>query len=187
MTCQRPIQPPNRSRQGHSLSPKRLGRDALIAVVTLFYAVMLLAAWRPQFFSAETLSDGLDSGWAFALNAFHAKGFQHGRDVVFTYGPLGFLEPRFYHPDTYIALLLRSAAFAVVVWYALWSYGRSVIQNVWARGVWLVILTTLAGITVRATEPEFFLCALLLLIHFHRSPGTRANAVWWLLIASLAL
>jgi hypothetical protein len=165
----------------------RTGRDALIAVVTLFYAVMLLPAWQPQFFSPETLGNGLDSGWAFALHAFHAKGFQHGRDVVFTYGPLGFLEPRFYHPDTYIALLLRSAAFAVVVWYALWSYGRSVIQNVWARGVWLVILTTLAGITARATESEFFLCALLLLIHFHRSPGTRANAVWRLLIVSLAL
>ena len=167
----------------------RIGRDELIAVVTLFYAVMLLAAWRPQFFSAETLSDGLDSGWAFALHAFHAKGFQHGRDVVFTYGPLGFLEPRFYHPDTYIALLLRSAAFAVVVWYALWAYGRSVIQNALTRGVWLVFLMTVASVTTRAIDrpPESFLCALLLLIHFHRTPGSRAAGAWWLLIASLAL
>src|SRR5688572_17388739 len=148
---------------------------------------MLLAAWRPQFFSAETLSDGLDSGWAFALHVFHSKGLEHGREIVFTYGPLGFLEPRFYHPATYIALLCRSAAFALVFWYGLWSYGRCVIRNVFARAVWLVTLTTLAGITVRATESEFFLCALLLLIHFHRSPGRQAGAAWWLLIASLAL
>src|SRR5688572_1521543 len=148
---------------------------------------MLLSAWRPQFFSAETLGYGLDSGWAFALHAFHAKGLQHGRDVVFTYGPLGFLEPRFYHPETYIALLCRSVAFAAVLWFGLWSYGRRVIRNVLVRGVWLLILTTLAGIAVRATESEFFLCALLLLIHFHRSPTTQTDGARWLLVASLAL
>src|SRR5687767_715327 len=120
---------------------------SIVKVVTLFYAVMLLPAWQPQFFNAETLGNGLDWGWAFALHAFHAKGLEHGRDVVFTYGPLGFLEPRFYHPATYIALLCRSAAFALVFWFGAWSYGRRVIPNVLARAVWLVILTTLAGIT----------------------------------------
>ena len=35
-------------------SPVR--RDAVIAVVTLFYAVMLLPAWQPQFFNIERLS-----------------------------------------------------------------------------------------------------------------------------------
>jgi hypothetical protein len=177
----------------------RVDRHRLIAIVTLLYAVILLPAWRPQFFGIETVGDGLDSGWAFALHVFHAKGFQHGRDLVFPYGPLGFLEPRFYHPDTYIALLFRSAAFAVVLWFGMWSYGRAAIPNVLARGVWLTILTTLASVTVRTIDhpPEFFLCALLLLIHFHRScgtivartlPGPRGEeAVWWLLIASLAL
>ena len=164
-------------------------RDALIASVTLFYALMLLSAWQPQFFSIETLRDGLDSGWAFALHAFHSRGLQHGRDVVFTYGPLGFLEPRVYHPDTFVALLSRSAAFALVFWFALWSYGRRIIPNVFARGVWVVILTSLAGITVRAVDhtPDFFLCALLLLIHFSPSLRMQAGGAWWLLIASLAL
>ena len=150
---------------------------------------MLLSAWRPQFFSVETLDYGLDSGWAFALHALHSKGLEHGRDVVFTYGPLGFLEPRFYHPDTYIALLSRSAAFAVVFWLGVWSYGRRVIPNVFARGVWLVVLTSLAGITVRTVDhtPEFFLCALLLFIHFHPSQKTQYAGAWWLLVASLAL
>jgi hypothetical protein len=167
----------------------RVGLDALIASVTVFYAVMLLAAWQPQFFSTETVRSGLDSGWAFALHAFHAKGLQHGRDVVFTYGPLGFLEPRFYHPDTYNLLLSRSAAFAVVFWVGVWSYGRRVIPNILARAMWLVVLTTLASVMVRTVDhpPEFFLCALLLLIHFYPLRQTRAEGAWWLLIASLAL
>jgi hypothetical protein len=197
---------PPRTVNGPATVWSRAGRDGLIAVVTLFYAVILLSAWRPQFFSIETVGDGLDSGWAFALHVFHAKGFQHGRDLVFPYGPLGFLEPRFYHPDTYIALLFRSAAFAVVLWFGMWSYGRAALPNVLVRGVWLTIVTTLASVTVRTIDhtPEFFLCALLLLIHFHRSRGTVVartpttvartlsgprgeEAAWWLLIASLAL
>jgi hypothetical protein len=34
---------------------------------------------------------GLDASWAVALNYFHVKGLVFGRDVGFTYGPLGYL------------------------------------------------------------------------------------------------
>jgi hypothetical protein len=34
---------------------------------------------------------GPDPSWEFAMNYFFSKNIQHGRDVIFTYGPLGFL------------------------------------------------------------------------------------------------
>jgi hypothetical protein len=34
---------------------------------------------------------GLDGSWSMALLYFHQHGFQFGRDIIFTYGPLGFL------------------------------------------------------------------------------------------------
>src|SRR5580704_5749728 len=38
---------------------------------------------------------GLDESWAWALNAVTQTGYIFGKDVVFTYGPLGFLmSPR---------------------------------------------------------------------------------------------
>jgi hypothetical protein len=37
------------------------------------------------------LKPGLDESWAWALNAVTQTGFLFGKDVVFTYGPLGFL------------------------------------------------------------------------------------------------
>lgn len=39
----------------------------------------------------HAIGTGLDGSWAFALNWFAAHGFIHGRDVAFTYGPLGYL------------------------------------------------------------------------------------------------
>ncbi len=34
---------------------------------------------------------GLDASWAHALNVAHARNFIFGRDIVFTFGPLGYL------------------------------------------------------------------------------------------------
>src|SRR5450432_918721 len=39
----------------------------------------------------ESVKPGLDESWAWALNAVTQTNYIFGRDVVFTYGPLGFL------------------------------------------------------------------------------------------------
>jgi hypothetical protein len=42
-------------------------------------------------FPREPLGNDLDSSWAAILGFAHQKGLQFGTDIVFTYGPLGFL------------------------------------------------------------------------------------------------
>jgi hypothetical protein len=59
----------------------RLARAAAWAVAVLFTF--------PGFFN--TLGVGLDPSWAWAINALPYTGSLPGRDVVFTYGPLGWL------------------------------------------------------------------------------------------------
>jgi hypothetical protein len=50
---------------------------------------------------------GVDSGWCAVLNWAHQCGLQFGKDVVFTYGPLGFLVTPYYFgqsPDFLVAV-----------------------------------------------------------------------------------
>src|SRR5438046_1733097 len=42
-----------------------------------------------------------DVSWAAVLHYAWAANWQFGRDIVFTYGPLGFLHPGIYMPETW--------------------------------------------------------------------------------------
>jgi hypothetical protein len=53
-------------------------------------------------------SVGLDPSWRLAINRATADGLQFGRDIVFTYGPLGAVLTRLYEPG--LRLLTSSAA-----------------------------------------------------------------------------
>ncbi|HVH35435.1 MAG TPA: hypothetical protein VM847_15120, partial [Tahibacter sp.] len=60
--------------------------------------------------------DALDGSWTAVLSWAFSQGAQFGDDIVFTYGPLGFLIPiANYHPQTY-ALFFAAQVFFGVVW-----------------------------------------------------------------------
>lgn len=53
---------------------------------------------------------GPDASWAAGLYMAHAEGLQFGRDLVFTYGPLGFLEvPVLYQQTLWVVAFLYQA------------------------------------------------------------------------------
>ena len=56
----------------------------------------------------------LDASWRMALGYFLEQGFAFGRDVVFTYGPLGFLLGRTYTADFFWPLILWQLFLAAV-------------------------------------------------------------------------
>ncbi|HZO97841.1 MAG TPA: hypothetical protein VFB42_10760 [Gaiellaceae bacterium] len=73
-------------------------------------AGLALATW--PFLSVRAGAD-LDSSWVIGLHLAAARGLDHGRDVVFTYGPLGFLlVPR--------AVTTATAAASIAVSLAVW-------------------------------------------------------------------
>jgi hypothetical protein len=69
---------------------------------------------------------GLDTSWVYGLNHFFNSQFRFGRDVNFTYGPLGFLlYPVNLGYDVLLAILYRAAMAAALIFVlALLSPGR---------------------------------------------------------------
>jgi hypothetical protein len=66
----------------------------LLGVLGCSYGVLLLAPWR------FTLPEvGLESSWDQVVAYGAREGWQWGRDIVFTFGPLGFLTPNPYDAD----------------------------------------------------------------------------------------
>src|SRR6266849_2358442 len=67
---------------GGALSlPRRWLAGALLVIV----AVLTVPG------SYGAIGTGLDPSWVWGINAFRPAGFRFGRDVIFSYGPLGYL------------------------------------------------------------------------------------------------
>jgi hypothetical protein len=58
-------------------------------VTAVFALVVAVLTWDPQ---PIIPAPGLDPSWTLGLNLAAASGLDHGTEVIFTYGPLGFLE-----------------------------------------------------------------------------------------------
>ena len=80
----------------------------------IVFVYLSLPVWHPRIFGAR-----LDDSWLATLNHFAFDGLRFGRELVFTYGPLGFLQNPFFYPGTYslqIAFyLLLGTALALVI------------------------------------------------------------------------
>ncbi|MGF7210515.1 hypothetical protein GGE65_005122 [Skermanella aerolata] len=79
---------------------------ALLRIVLLVTLVILCVPWSPWMPSA-----GLDPSWVFVLHHAFAEGWQWGKDIVFTFGPLGFNYAGMYHPATYSIMLTGQLIF----------------------------------------------------------------------------
>ena len=100
-------------------------RTALGLLVPAF--LIFVVSW-PDFRPGEMV-DGLDPSWHAGLAMARLDGLQFGREIIFTYGPLGFLKGlSLYYTETYrLALAYQLAmhfAFAVVLfWCARRTFG----------------------------------------------------------------
>ena len=68
----------------------------IIYILILAFALLELVAWMPTFYipaDARSLrSYGNDISTEFLLPYFFDKGVQFGKDIIFSYGPLGFIK-----------------------------------------------------------------------------------------------
>jgi hypothetical protein len=128
-----------------------------------------------------------DDAWIQMLHMAFAERLQFGRDIVFTFGPWGFLYGG-YHPATYLISVVVWAVLAVVFWWAAWRVVTHFFKNPLVCWLWLLAVIGLASITryllmdARLTVWPL----LLLLLHFsvEKRPFTWTQAM---LVISLAL
>ena len=66
----------------------------------------------------------LEPSWEAVLNFAAAKDLQHGVDIVFTYGPLGYLMQNCFYPATWLRVLLFQAISRFVYVALVWHLAR---------------------------------------------------------------
>ncbi|PYI60575.1 MAG: hypothetical protein DMC59_02690 [Verrucomicrobia bacterium] len=129
----------------------------------------------------------VDRSWIQMLHMAFTERLQFGRDIVFTFGPWGFLYGG-YHPATYLISIIVWAVLAVVFWWAAWRVVTHFFKNPVVSWLWMMAIIGLASIT-----PFLYMDArltawplLLLLLHFsvEERPFTWTEAM---LVISLGL
>ncbi len=145
-----------------------------------FLALTLIAFVLPDF-----PASGLDSSWRMALGKFLLDGRQFGTEVVFTYGPLGFVMGKTYWGGQWASLIvwhgLQAVVFsAIVFWhgYRLGGYAR----------VFFFLFFFFLGLTYQdAMHQTIVAFAGLELIRRTNTPWRWSSVAWLALLAILSL
>ena len=87
-----------------------------------------------------------EESWVRALHWAFQQRAQFGSEIVFTYGPWGFLSCG-YDPATYGVSVAAWSALALVFWWAGWRTARTLFRNEFTGALWLIALAAVAGFT----------------------------------------
>src|ERR1700682_702603 len=92
---------------------KTLSAGGKISMVHRFLSLIGIIYLCIATFSVQTdkIQPGLDESWRYGLNALATGHYIFGKDVIFTYGPLGYLS----HPMPLGDNLARAAAFTLCI------------------------------------------------------------------------
>jgi hypothetical protein len=106
-------------------SLNRLSRHRQAVLAWLGQALLWLSLWLGLIHFPQPPAAGLDPSWRMALGYAAQHHLQHGVDLVFTYGPLGYLLPVINSGGLYAHHLIwqlgANAIFATIIW----LFGRS--------------------------------------------------------------
>jgi hypothetical protein len=129
----------------------------------------------------------LDFSWELTLPWAFEQHLQFGRDIVFTYGPWGFLSGGYY-PPTFTLSVIAWIILSLVFWQAGWRVAGHFSNNRLFSWCWLMGFVGVAGLSV----DHFFdlrvvgLIVLLLFLYFFVE-GRSVTAIQILLVVSLGM
>ena len=99
-----------------------------------------------QFFPGTTVSaPTIDGSWIQTLHIAFERHWQFGRDILFTFGPWGFLSGGYY-PPTFVTSVIVWAMLAVVFWWAGWRLACHFSSNKLVSWLWLAGFTGMANL-----------------------------------------
>ena len=109
------------------------------AAFVLFSAFWIYTALLTLPFTYWIPGTGLDDSHAFGSNYFPNAGFRYGSDLVFTYGPFGYLN----HPEDIGNHILIANLFRAAMWLALLSH-LILFYRLGMNGFWKSLLLMLS-------------------------------------------
>ena len=154
----------------------------LAATTSLLFAVSrFLPSGRPGGYSI------VEDGWMQMLHMAFVERLQFGRDIVFTFGPWGFLFGG-YHPATYLISVVVWVVLAVVFWWAAWRVVTHFFKNPLVCWLWTMAVIGLASISAYVLIDARLTAWPVLLLLLHFSVEERAFTLTQaMLVVSLAL
>ena len=174
--------------RGSSPAGFRLKNLVWLAFITL--AVIYVFS---RFIPASSLRDyafpdDVEDSWTMALHAGFLQHLQFGTDLVFTYGPWGFLA-RGYHPQTYPLSVTVWSALALIFMFAGWRLARQLGCRGICAWLWLVTLSAFATIPLGTDMDTRLLLfvTLFLLQHFFSETDKTTKAFLVVALGCLSL
>lgn len=117
-----------------AIAPRVTSSRRAVEIITGLLCAILLPAVLPRMPESELHAD-----FNAHLAHFFRSHLQHGVDIVFTYGPYGFLgEPR-YHKYTWLLAQAINGAAAMLIFVAMAYIARLYIQRNILAALWLVV------------------------------------------------
>jgi hypothetical protein len=115
-------------------------------------------------------ASGLDPSWAYAVNEAVARHLIFGRDVIFTYGPLGSVGTQVYHPATDTLMIAGSALIGLAL-----SAGSSMLA--WPKRAHLLLLLPIVVAEAPIRDAVLLALPFLLLLVTFRLSSAPADPV----------
>jgi hypothetical protein len=124
------------------------GKSRLKGLIRLLFITLAVIYVFSRFIPAASqqdypVSNDVDVSLTMALDDAFIQHLQFGTDIVFTYGPWGFLA-RGYHPQTHLLAVIIWSGLALVFMFAGWQFVRQSGCRRICAWLWLVLLAALA-------------------------------------------
>jgi hypothetical protein len=134
----------------------------VVTGVSLVFLLGLFMPWKP------TAPVGpLDGSWNMVLHWAFVHHVDFGHDLIFTFGPWGFIWQG-YDPATFGWSLLGWALLSAAFFMGIYQLARYFTRQWWAAGLWLLLVIAVAGANWLLQDVRLFaLGALLVVIHFY--------------------
>src|SRR4051812_26063643 len=143
---------------------------------------MLLVRWEPDYLGR--FEPSLDPSWMMILSRAFAGHWQFGKDVLFTFGPYGFLFSYFYDPHTYPLMIGIQLACTTILLIGLWQLARRLIRSPLVAACWVM---GIVGATALFVENFYATCAAVLLADCFFVRRQRLSGIAWALCAVMGL
>lgn len=148
--------------------------------VLLASLALLLAGVVPWFATPIRATTGVDASWIAALHEGFAQHWRWGHDIIWHYGPLGFLFGGFKHPATFHTMLALYVGFTLSFWLGLRALWRHAPINPAAP----IAVALLVVMTHEVLFAAFSLWAILL---YHRDERRQRQPLFWLMLLAAAI
>jgi hypothetical protein len=161
---------------------KRKINKVIIGLLLLGYSLLSILPWNPTGYGFD-----LDQSWSSALHIAFANKIQFGQDLIYTYGPYGFLQVNLYFPETYSYLFTFRLLIAIAAWIGLFRLVSYCLARRDQSVFWLIPILGCFPNQFLGIDSFFFLILILpLVLYFYVSKQMSPALILTIVIVALA-